>query len=52
MCIRDSSEINALLAGSADDELKGKYHEVLSQLPAMKELYGHRARLRKALISE
>jgi len=41
------SEINALLAGSADDELKGKYHEVLSQLPAMKELYGHRARLRK-----
>ena len=41
------SEINALLAGSADDELKGKYHEVLNQLPAMKELYGHRARLRK-----
>ena len=41
------SEINALLAGSADDELKGKYHEVLAQLPAMKELYGHRARLRK-----
>ena len=36
-----------MLAGSADDELKGKYHEVLSQLPAMKELYGHRARLRK-----
>ena len=35
------SEINALLAGSADDELKGKYHEVLAQLPAMKELYGH-----------
>ena len=33
------SEINALLAGSADDELKGKYHEVLAQLPAMKELY-------------
>ena len=43
------SEINALLAGSADDELKGKYHEVLSQLPAMKELYGHRARLRKEI---
>ncbi len=41
------SEINALLAGSADDELTGKYHEVLAQLPAMKELYGHRARLRK-----
>ena len=41
------SEINALLAGNADDELTGKYHEVLAQLPAMKELYGHRARLRK-----
>ena len=41
------SEINALLAGSTDDELTGKYHEVLAQLPAMKELYGHRARLRK-----
>ncbi len=41
------SEINVLLSGTADDELKGKYHEVLDQLPAMKELYGHRARLRK-----
>lgn len=41
------AEINALLAGSTDDELKGKYHEVLAQLPAMKELYSHRARLRK-----
>ena len=41
------SEINALLAGNADDELTGKYHEVLAQLPAMKELYGHRAHLRK-----
>ena len=36
-----------LYTSSADDELKGKYHEVLNQLPAMKELYGHRARLRK-----
>ena len=41
------SEINALLAGTADAEIKAKYAEVLSQLPAMKELYGHRARLRK-----
>ena len=41
------SEINALLAGTADAEIKAKYAEVLSQLPAMKELYGHRARQRK-----
>lgn len=41
------AEINALLAGTADDGLKEKYHEVLEQLPAMKELHGHRARLRK-----
>ncbi|MCI5573031.1 MAG: RNB domain-containing ribonuclease, partial [Faecalibacterium prausnitzii] len=41
------SEINALLAGTADAEIKAKYAEVISQLPAMKELYGHRARLRK-----
>ena len=41
------SEINALLAGTADAEIKAKYAEVLNQLPAMKELYGHRARLRK-----
>ena len=41
------SEINALLAGSADDEIKAKYADVIDQLPAMKELYGHRARLRK-----
>ena len=40
------SEINALLAGTADAEIQAKYAEVLDQLPAMKELYGHRARLR------
>ena len=33
--------------GTADAEIKAKYAEVLNQLPAMKELYGHRARLRK-----
>ena len=42
-----SSEINALLAGTADAEIKAKYADVIDQLPAMKELYGHRARLRK-----
>ena len=41
------SEINALLAGTADAEIQAKYAEVKDQLPAMKELYGHRARLRK-----
>ena len=41
------SEINALLAGTADAEIKAKYADVIDQLPAMKELYGHRARLRK-----
>ncbi len=41
------SEINALLADTADAEIQAKYAEVLDQLPAMKELYGHRARLRK-----
>ena len=41
------SEINALLAGTADAEIKAKYADVIHQLPAMKELYGHRARLRK-----
>ena len=41
------SEINALLAGSTDPELQAKYAEVSEQLPAMKELYGHRARLRR-----
>lgn len=41
------SEINALLAGSTDQELQAKYAEVSEQLPAMKELYGHRARLRR-----
>ena len=43
------SEINALLAGTADAEIKAKYADVIDQLPAMKELYGHRARLRKEL---
>ena len=41
------AEINALLAGTADAEIQAKYADVLDQLPAMKELYGHRARLRK-----
>ena len=41
------SEINALLAGTADTEIKAKYADVIDQLPAMKELYGPRARLRK-----
>ena len=41
------SEINALLAGTADADIQAKYAEVVDQLPAMKELYGHRARLRK-----
>lgn len=41
------SEINALLAGSTDPELQAKYAEVSEQLPTMKELYGHRARLRR-----
>ena len=41
------AEINDLLAGTADAETKAKYADVIDQLPAMKELYGHRARLRK-----
>ena len=41
------SEINALLAGTADAEIKAKYADVIDQLPARKELYGHRARRRK-----
>ena len=40
------TEINALLAGTADAEIQAKYAEVADQLPAMKELYAHRARLR------
>ena len=40
------AEINALLAGTADAEIQAKYAEVADQLPAMKELYAHRARLR------
>ena len=41
------TEINALLAGTADTELRYKYADVAEQLPAMKELYGLRALLRK-----
>ena len=41
------SEINALLAGTANADIQAKYAEVADQLPAMKELYSHRARLRK-----
>ena len=41
------SEINALLAGTADTETQYKYAEVASQLPAMKALYTLRAGLRR-----
>lgn len=41
------SEINALLAGTADAELKYKYAEVAAQLPAMRKLYRLRAELRR-----
>ncbi|MGN0706919.1 MAG: ribonuclease R [Faecalibacterium sp.] len=41
------SEVNALLSGSADAELRAKYAEVAGQLPAMKELYNLRAGLRR-----
>ncbi len=41
------SEINALLAGTADKEIQYKYAEVADQLPAMKELYALRAALRR-----
>ena len=41
------SEINALLAGTADTELQYKYAEVAAHLPAMKALYGLRAGLRR-----
>ena len=41
------SEINALLAGTANTELQYKYAEVAAQLPAMKALYGLRAGLRR-----
>ncbi len=40
-------EINALLDGTAAPELQDKYAEVLSQLPAMQELYEKRLVLRK-----
>ena len=41
------SEINALLAGTADREIQYKYAEVAAQLPAMKALYTLRAGLRR-----
>ena len=41
------SEINALLAGTADTETQYKYAEVAAQLPAMKALYTLRAGLRR-----
>lgn len=41
------SEVNALLAGTADAELKYKYAEVIGQLPAMHKLYQLRAALRR-----
>ena len=41
------SEINALLAGTADTEMQYKYAEVAAQLPAMKALYSLRAGLRR-----
>ena len=41
------SEINALLAGTADREIQYKYAEVAGQLPAMKALYTLRAGLRR-----
>lgn len=34
------SEVNAILDGSADDELKNKYGSVIAQLPLMDELAG------------
>lgn len=40
------SEINALLAGTAGQEIQYKYAEVAGQLPAMKALYTLRAGLR------
>ena len=41
------SEINALLAGTADRETQYKYAEVAARLPAMKALYTLRAGLRR-----
>ena len=41
------SEINALLAGTADSEIQAKYVEVADQLPAMRNLYSLRAGLRR-----
>ena len=40
-------EINALLDGTADQELQDKYSEVLAQLPVMNELYEKRLALRR-----
>ena len=42
------SEINEILAGTAETELKYKYAEVSPQFPAMKKLYALRAGLRRA----
>ena len=41
-------EINALLDGSNDPALVTKYKDVMTQLPAMTELYEKRLALRKA----
>ena len=41
-------EINALLEGSAGEDLREKYVAVLEQLPAMQELYEKRLELRRA----
>ena len=41
-------EINALLEGSAGEDLREKYAAVLEQLPAMQELYEKRLELRRA----
>ncbi|MGN0984798.1 MAG: ribonuclease R family protein [Gemmiger sp.] len=40
-------EINALLDGSAEEDLREKYAAVLEQLPVMQELYEKRLELRK-----
>lgn len=41
------SELNALLAGEAEEKLQEKYADVAAQLPGMRELYEKRAVLRK-----
>ena len=42
------TEVNALLAGTADPALVQKYAQVASQLPGMQQLYQLRAKQRKA----